>query len=194
MDRLPVVVALGLLAACDEPAAGSGTRAEPRVNAVMASGKAIKLGELCDVAPEPAKAFSWPELTASAPARGDQKYRWVNVWATWCQPCVEELPLLAHSFAQWREQKHTVALTLLSVDNDADAAKTFIAARKELPGSLQLKDPSSASEWLTTNVGLSSGSAIPVHIVLDAQDQLLCARAGGISAADLERFQRALFP
>jgi hypothetical protein len=43
-------------------------------------------------------------------------------------------------------------------------------------------------------VGLTSGSAIPVHLVLDAQDQLLCARSGGISAADLDRFQRALFP
>jgi hypothetical protein len=193
MDRLPALIALGLLFACDEPAAGSSASAEPRVNAVMASGKTIKLGELCDVAPEPAKAFSWPELTTGAPPRGDQKYRWVNVWATWCQPCVEELPLLARSFAQWKEQKHAVALTLLSVDNDADAAKSFIAARKELPSSLQFKDASSASTWLTS-VGLSSGSAIPVHLVLDAQDQLLCARSGGISASDLDRFQRALFP
>lgn len=190
MDRLSAVVmaaacccALG----CDEPAATSGGR----VNAVM--GKAIKLNDLCDVAPDAAKSFVWPELAGTPPARGDHKYRWVNVWATWCQPCVEELPLLTRTFAQWKQQNHPVALTLLSVDADAEAAKGFVAARKELPASLQLKDATTASAWLTST-GLSSGSAIPVHMVLDAQDQLLCARAGGISSADLDKFQRALFP
>lgn len=191
MDRLSALAVAGMCCCaapgCDEPAASSGGR----VNAVM--GKAIKLNDLCDVAPDPAKPFTWPELTAAPPGRSDHTYRWLNVWATWCQPCVEELPLLTRTFAQWKQQNHPVALTLLSVDADAEAAKAFVAARKELPGSLQLKDATNASTWLTST-GLSSGSAIPVHMVLDAQDKLLCARAGGITSADLDKFQRALFP
>ena len=198
MDRLPVVAHLALTFAlsalgCDGPAADGGSRAEGRVNAVMASGKAIKLGELCDVAPDPARAFEWPELTSATPTPADAKYRWVNVWATWCKPCVEELPLLARSFADWKQQKQNVSLTLVSVDADAAAAKSFLEARQGLPPSLQLKDAASAGAWLT-GAGLASGAAIPVHIVLDAHDQLLCARAGGISQPDLERFHRALFP
>jgi hypothetical protein len=38
------------------------------------------------------------------------------------------------------------------------------------------------------------GSAIPVHMLLDAQDRLLCARSGGVSESDVERFRRARFP
>jgi thiol-disulfide isomerase/thioredoxin len=193
MDRLSALsLGLCLVAGCDQPAAKSGEAPEARVNAVLANAKKTSLGDLCDVAPDPAKPFAWPELTANAPSKSGSRYRWVNVWATWCKPCVEELPLLAHSFADWNKQAQPVTLTLLSVDSDPAAAKSFVAARPELPESIQLKDSTSASNWLAS-VGLASGSAIPVHLVLDGEDQLLCARAGGISANDLERFHRALF-
>jgi thiol-disulfide isomerase/thioredoxin len=192
MDRLSALTLL-LVLACDGPAANSGAQPEGRVNAVMANNKKTSFADLCDVAPTPAQEFSWPELTSDAPGKASARYRWVNVWATWCKPCVEELPLLASSFEDWKKQKQPVALTLLSVDSDAAAAKSFVAARAGLPASLQLKEGANASAWLSS-VGLSSGSAIPVHLVLDSDDKLLCARSGGISPADLERFHGALFP
>jgi thiol-disulfide isomerase/thioredoxin len=197
MDRLPALIALVLLAsACDggSPAANGGSaQPEGRVNAVLANNKSIKLGDLCDLAPDPAQPIKWPALTGPAPAHDNTKYRWVNVWATWCKPCVEELPLLQRTFGEWKHQNQNVALTLLSVDADPDAATMFVEARTGLPSTLQLKDASAAGAWLG-EIGLPSGAAIPVHIVLDAQDQLLCARSGGISQPDLDRFHRALFP
>jgi thiol-disulfide isomerase/thioredoxin len=197
MDRLPVVTrgALGLwllmAAGCDD---GPSKQPQPegRVNAVMASAKKVSFAELCDVAPEPAKAFEWPELNGEAPKPAGHP-RWLNVWATWCKPCVEELPMLSRSFADWKKQGQPVELTLISVDADASAAKSFIDARPGLPQSMQLKDASAAASWLS-RVGLASGSAIPVHMLLDAQDRLLCARSGGVSDTDVERFRRALFP
>ena len=198
MDRLPVVavlVALTAGTACDEPAAdsGSGAPRASRVDAVRPSAKKNQLADLCDSAPEAPKDLTWPELTGSLAAQNGTKYRWVNLWATWCKPCVEELPLLARSFASWQQKNQGVTLTLLSVDADAQAAQQFLAAKPGLPASLSLRDPTRASDWLSS-LGLSAGSAIPVHLILDAQDRLLCARSGGISAQDLERFQRALFP
>jgi thiol-disulfide isomerase/thioredoxin len=201
MDRLSAVtrtlcglICMCLGAACDDGPPKAPPQAEGRVNAVMASKKKQSFADLCDVAPDPAKPISWPELSAGADTPAPtNRYRWVNVWATWCKPCIEELPLLTHSFADWKKQGQDVVLTLLSVDADADAAKSFIGARAGLPASLQLKEAAAASAWLSS-VGLTSGSAIPVHMVLDAQDKLLCARSGGISQADLERFRGAMFP
>jgi thiol-disulfide isomerase/thioredoxin len=200
MDRLSALTraaigcsALLMAAGCDDgPAKSVAPAPEGRVNAVMASTKKASFADLCDLAPEPAKAFEWPELSATAPSPTGHP-RWVNVWATWCKPCVEELPLLSRSFADWKKQGQDVGLTLISVDADATAAKSFVDARPGLPQSLQLKDASAASAWLS-KVGLASGSAIPVHIVLDAQDHLLCARSGGVSDTDIQRFHRALFP
>lgn len=196
MDRLSAVVSLALIAAaCDDAAAGSsgGVPASSRVDAVRANTKKNQLADLCDVAPEPAQDFSWPELSTPATPQHGSKYRWVNVWATWCKPCVDELPLLTRTLNTWQQHQHPVALTLVSVDADAQAYRDFMAARPQLPATTALKDSAAANTWLST-VGLSSGSAIPVHLILDAQDRLLCARSGGISAPDLERFERALFP
>lgn len=196
MDRLPAVaLLLGLSAnlACDDGAADSGNARASRVDAVRPSAKKSQLKDLCDVAPDPAQQLSWPDLTGSLTAQNGTKYRWVNLWATWCKPCIEELPLLARTFASWKPKHQGVALTLLSVDTDAEAAQKFLAAKPELPPSLSLRDPARAADWLSS-LGLHAGSAIPVHLILDAQDRLLCARSGGISAQDLEHFQSALFP
>jgi thiol-disulfide isomerase/thioredoxin len=198
MDRLSAIakavglLSLGLTMACDDGPSKPAAPVEGRVNAVMANGKKKTFADLCDVAPDPSKALSWPELNSVAPAPSNH-YRWVNIWATWCKPCVEELPLLSRSFADWKKQGQDVTLTLVSVDADANAANSFIAQRTGLPATLQLKDPAAASSWLSS-AGLASGSAIPVHMVLDAQDKLVCARSGGISQTDLERFRAVMFP
>jgi thiol-disulfide isomerase/thioredoxin len=183
------------VAACDDPAAKEPPPAEARVNAVMASGKNRSFADLCDLAPEPgSKPFVWPELAEPAPPlAAGVRYRWVNVWATWCKPCIEELPLLTKTFDAWKKAGQPVELTLVSVDADAVAAKSFIAARPGAPASLQLKDSTKAGDWLT-RIGLASGASIPVHNILDDKGNLVCARAGGVGATHLERFKQLLFP
>ena len=201
MDRLSALTlraaALGCafaVFACDDPAAQQAPPAEGRVNAVMANGKKTSFADLCDLAPAAGtKPFVWPELAEPAPAVPTARYRWVNVWATWCKPCVEELPLLTRTFDAWKKQGQEVALTLVSVDADAQAAKTFIAARPGTPATLQLKDATKAGDWLT-RIGLASGASIPVHAVTDDKGNLLCARAGGVGETHLDRFKQLLFP
>jgi thiol-disulfide isomerase/thioredoxin len=207
MDRLSAVrsrrercwvvlaaIGCGLALACDEPAAKEPAPGEARVNAVMASGKRQSFADLCDLAPEPAKPFVWPELTQpTPPLAAGARFRWVNVWATWCKPCIEELPLLTKTFEAWKKAGQSVDFTLVSVDADAAAAKSFIAARPGTPASLQLKDPAAAGDWLT-QVGLASGASIPVHILLDDRGNMSCARAGGVAQTHLDRFKQLMFP
>lgn len=183
-----------LALACDEPAAKEPPPGEARVNAVMASGKRQSYADMCDLAPDSAKPFVWPELASPAPPlAAGARYRWVNVWATWCKPCIEELPLLTKTFEAWKKAGSNVDFTLVSVDADAAAAKSFIAARPGTPASLQLKDAASAGDWLT-QIGLASGASIPVHIILDDRGNLSCARAGGVAQTHLDRFKQLMFP
>ena len=49
----------------------------------------------------------------------------LNLWATWCAPCVHEMPALVqlhHDHPEW-------AILAVSIDEDPDAYKQFIAER-----------------------------------------------------------------
>lgn len=193
MDRLSAVVAAALLAsACDERSDAGAERAG-RVDAVLTRTNKKTWNDVCDVAPATPSTLEWPQLSGAVPSSNGAKYRWVNVWASWCKPCIEELPLLTQTFANWRERGHGVALTLLSVDADANSADQFLASRPGLPPSARLQDATAAPAWLT-ELGLGAGTSIPVHLVLDAQDKLLCVRAGSLASRDLDQFQKLLFP
>ncbi|HUV69457.1 MAG TPA: TlpA disulfide reductase family protein [Terracidiphilus sp.] len=47
----------------------------------------------------------------------------VNFWATWCGPCVIELP----SLLQLHRDQPNLVILAISVDEDPDAYKTFLA-------------------------------------------------------------------
>lgn len=46
----------------------------------------------------------------------------INVWASWCAPCVKEMPQLI----ELANTRNDLSLVLLSVDEDREAAKTFL--------------------------------------------------------------------
>jgi len=194
MDRLSVVVLVSALwlCACEEKNTAPEQQAG-RVDAVLTRTSKKSWSDVCDVAPTAPSAIKWPQLTGGLPGSDGAKYRWVNIWASWCKPCIEELPLLTQTFSSWRERGQTVALTLLSVDADASSAEKFLAGRAGLPASARLQEASAAPGWLT-ELGLGAGTSIPVHLILDAHDKLLCVRAGSLAQRDLEQFQKLLFP
>lgn len=49
----------------------------------------------------------------------------LNFWASWCTPCVEELP----SLLQLHHDRPDLAILAVSIDEDADDYKNFIARR-----------------------------------------------------------------
>lgn len=56
------------------------------------------------------------------------KYVLLNFWATWCQPCVEELPSL-NSVYQGMRDKGLIVLGV-SVDEDKDLYRRFLEAHR----------------------------------------------------------------
>ena len=186
MDRLPALIAAAVaaataLAACD---GGSTRSGEPssRVNAVKGQARAVSADELCDVRhPDTrAPAFALPALAGPAPA-ATGRWRWINVWATWCKPCVEELPRLG----RWAT-RHAgrVDLVLVSADaTDAEVAR-YRAAHPAVPASARLADPDALPPWLTT-LGLDAASPIPIHVLVDPEGRTRCVRAGGVGDGDL---------
>lgn len=193
MDRLPALALLSALTlGCDDKTIAAEQQ-PGRFDAVRTRANKKTWSDVCDVAPAEPSPLKWPTLTSVVPANYGETYRWVNVWASWCKPCIEELPLLTQTLRTWREHHHPVALTLLSVDADTQSAEQFLASRPGLPASTKIQDASTAPTWLT-QLGLGAGTSIPVHLITDARDNLLCVRAGSLTPRDLDHFQKLLFP
>lgn len=163
------------------------------MNAVQAQEKeAESPQDFCDVYKEPsdAQTFSYPELDGEAPAKKDG-WRWVNLWATWCVPCIEEMPRLS----KWEGELASKGLgdvVFISADNDAATVEKFRSKHPELPGTdgPRIKDVANLTPWVES-LGLS-GAALPVQIFVDPNDKIRCLRAGGVSEADRPAVERLL--
>lgn len=183
----------GLAGGCSrEDSSRSASRRE-RVNAVKASPvQPVDPAELCDVYPRDADApaFVWPALTGPAPARSGRSWQWVNVWATWCKPCVEEMPRLR----AWRDRlaEHGVDVELLFISADAsdEEVTAFRARHPEIPETSRLADPDALPAWLK-QLGLDAGS-LPVHVFVDPAGRARCLRASGVNDSDYAAIE-ALF-
>ncbi len=134
------LLALGLLAGCDrqsappvqanEVAAASPDEVQPD-EAAAGNGASSENGV---VAPDfTRKGAAPPDVTFADPAGKPVKLAdlkgkpvLVNLWATWCAPCVAELPTL-----EALAKREGAKLTLLTVNQDFDAKKAapFLAKR-----------------------------------------------------------------
>jgi thiol-disulfide isomerase/thioredoxin len=187
MDRLSTLIFAVVLGACDgggeAPTKGAG---DPRVDAVAKKATKVDLEGFCDVhAPAAtAKSIVLPELSGSAPPAASG-WRWINVWATWCKPCIEELPMLAKLRDRFAGDHLPLELVFLSVDGTADDVASYRKAHPDTPDSLQIKDAATLGAWLQS-VGLSEDSALPIHLFVDDAQKIRCVRMGGVAEHDYD--------
>jgi thiol-disulfide isomerase/thioredoxin len=91
-----------------------------RLRAVLAALVALAL-------PLGAQAFVLTDTSGKAQRLADFKGRWVvvNFWATWCVPCIQEIP----EIAAFRRDHRDVVVIGVAIDAE-DAAKTRAFATK----------------------------------------------------------------
>ena len=177
------------LAGCDKD-----TPAPPasRVDGAKASAtQAATVEAFCDyLAKDDASgpAIAWPQLaagqTAPAPAKG---WRWLNIWATWCKPCVDELPRLV----RWQSKLKGVDLQFVSIDENQENIDEFRKAHAEPPATLRVADPEHINTWLA-RLGLDGSPPIPIHVFISPGGHVRCARAGSVREQDLAVVQKLL--
>jgi thiol-disulfide isomerase/thioredoxin len=88
--------------------------------------------QAADSAPQMPTVADLPAVLAAVRAPG-AKAVLVNVWATWCDPCREELPVIARFYRQHRAQG--LRLVLVSADDeDSGAEIARVLAAAGMPG------------------------------------------------------------
>ncbi|MES2974041.1 MAG: TlpA disulfide reductase family protein [Pseudomonadota bacterium] len=107
----------------------------------------------------------------------------VNFWATWCPPCVEELPLLDRFYKENSSKSWQVVG--LAIDQPS-AVRNFL---QKMPVSFPVGMAGLGGTELGRSLGNSAGG-LPFTIVLGADGSLLHRKMGKVSPADLERWSQ----
>jgi len=195
MDRLStLIIALAVIAACDKKSETGSDNPPSRTNSANVAKKKANTDAFCDIHKTD---DSGPLL--QIPPVGEVKVKlapagswtWLNVWATWCHPCIDEMPRIRG----WRDKlngagKH-VELAFVSVDEtDADLA-AFKKDHADAPLSARLADPKVQPQWFQ-ELGLDANPPIPINVFVSPTGHVRCARAGSINETDYAAVEKLL--
>jgi len=204
MDRLSaliiVVAAAAGAAACQDKKPGESGDPPARANtAKTATRQGTTAEAFCDAHFPAGKgpALQWPAMAPAAaggaapPSLPSAGWRWINVWATWCKPCVEEMPRLR----AWRDKLTTAGkpfeLAFVSVDESEAEVAEFRTAHPGAPASVRLADPGKSPVWFR-ELGLTGEPPIPIHVFVDPSNHVRCARAGAVREKDYDAIAQLL--
>jgi len=114
------------------------------------------------------------------------KYVYIDIWATWCVPCIQEFPALK----KLEKDYHTKNIEFVSISIDSkikyDAWKAMVSA-KELGGTQLFANDAHQSEFIT-KYGITT---IPRFILLDSEGKIVSADAPRPSDPELtELFEK----
>jgi thiol-disulfide isomerase/thioredoxin len=193
MRLLPVVLVAALsftlvgTMACDDdkkPAGKAPSRFDSvksesagKANALFCE-KSFKPGERKFVEPAERAIPGVAATTSTKPG-----WRWVNLWATWCHPCVEEMGLLGKWEKALAKDGVPVTFDLYSVDDDESALTAWLK-KTTVPGRARWLASSTQLDATLESLGVDKGSAIPVHALVDPQGSLHCVRVGSVHEED----------
>jgi thiol-disulfide isomerase/thioredoxin len=109
----------------------------------------------------------------------------INVWASWCGPCIEEMPeLQRYSERQGTSGVQVIGLAL----DDAEAVRAFLKrVPVDYPIMLDAPGPADASVQLGNRRGV-----LPYSVLIDREGRLVRQRLGPFMPGELDDFDDVL--
>ena len=103
----------------------------------------------------------------------------VNFWATWCPPCIEEMPMFDDVYNEWKGKN--VVFVGIATDQ-ADKVQQFL---KTSPVDYMILVGGQPGFELSRTLGNRHGG-VPYTVILDAQGQVVARHVGLYPRKDLE--------
>lgn len=120
------------------------------------------------------KSFRFDEFKSYLEHDSDQVYI-VNFWATWCAPCIKELPVFEAINAKYGD---TVKMVLVSLDFTAQVEKALIPfiKKKGLKAEVIHLVSTDANEWVS-KVNPNWSGAIPATVIYKGEKRQFYERS-----------------
>ncbi len=126
-----------------------------------------------------AQSFERPEGGTLSMKELQGKPLLINFWATWCPPCIEELPLIDAFFNQ--NKAKSLQVVGLAVDQPS-MVRRYLSQKP-------LSFPVGLAGFNGTELGKTLGntqSVLPFSVIFDAKGGLLAQKAGKLEQSDLD--------
>lgn len=107
--------------------------------------------------------YKLPDLQKLLQRNTDTVYV-VNFWATWCRPCIEELPYFEQAKTTFAQKKVQIILVSLDDRNDLDKTVKPFLQRRTLQNEVVLLDETNYNSWINKIEPTWEG-AIPATII-----------------------------
>ena len=130
----------------------------------------------------PSPKFAYPDINGNEVALSDLKGKlvYIDVWATWCVPCLQEIPSMKKLEEDYRDKG--VYFVGMSIDQRKDFEKwEKMVAEKELRGIQVFAD----NDWSSQFARDFNVNGIPRFILLDKEGNIITADAPRPSNPDI---------
>ena len=111
------------------------------------------------------------------------KLLYIDVWATWCGPCLKEMPALTDLIKEYAKKE--IEFVSVSIDSKNDYNKWRKMVAEKNIGGIHLYD----DEGLSSNfMKAFSVSLIPRFMMIDSQGKIITAKAPRPSSKEVRKF------
>ena len=122
------------------------------------------------------KVFDFKELQAYLDSKDPNKTYVVNFWATWCSPCIKELPYFEQLNANYANKDVEVILVSLDFPKHIDTKlKTFLE-KENLKSEVVVLNDVDANTWIP-KVSEDWSGAIPATIIYNKDKRTFYERS-----------------
>ncbi|RYF65360.1 MAG: TlpA family protein disulfide reductase [Comamonadaceae bacterium] len=108
----------------------------------------------------------------------------INFWATWCPPCVEELPMLDRFSAQ--QGSNGVQVLGLAIDQPSAVRKFLTRVPVQFPNGMAGLQGTEMARQLGNSAG-----GLPYTLMLSRAGEMVARKMGKLEQADLDGWSRA---
>ncbi len=100
----------------------------------------------------------------------------INFWATWCKPCVAELPYFIELQKKYEGQKYKFIFVSLDFPKQIQKKLLPFLEKNPLPGEVVVLDDSDSNTWIPA-VDPEWSGAIPATMVYHGDDKIFAEKS-----------------
>ncbi|WP_040278903.1 redoxin domain-containing protein [Psychroserpens damuponensis] len=133
----------------------------------------------------PLKVYNYNELEAYLKTKDDNKTYVINFWATWCAPCVKELPYFEALNANYSNKNVEVILVSLDFPKQIESKLVPFLAKKGLQSEVVVLDDVDSNTWIP-KVNKDWSGAIPATVIYNKDKSKFYERSFDYKALETE--------